>query len=108
MWKGKRRDVDIGLLHDPRRPAEAAACRRWRAELARLEPALRIRLNRPYRGWTDGLCTTLRSRFPWGRYAGIELEVNQRFPLGDAGRWRRLQGSLIASLRAALPRACGG
>lgn len=39
---------------------------------------LRVHLNRPYRGWTDGLTTTLRREHYETRYLGIELEVSQR------------------------------
>ena len=100
VFCGRVRDVDVGLLFDPRRPAEARFARRWREELLALEPDLRVRLNRPYRGWTDGLCTTLRLRLPASRYLGLELELNQAFPLGEAAAWRRLQRALTRSLTA--------
>lgn len=99
-WKGRTRDLDVGLLFDPRRGWEAAFVRRWRAALLELEPELRVRLNRPYRGWTDGLCTTLRGRLPAARYAGVELEVNQAITTGEPARWRRLRRGLAESLEA--------
>lgn len=102
VWKGRTRDVDVGLLFDPRRPREAELARRWRSELARLEPGLLIRLNRPYRGWTDGLTTCLRKRWPDSCYAGIELELNQLHSSGRPGRFRELQRSLSRSLLAIL------
>jgi hypothetical protein len=44
-------------------------------------PHLRVKKNYPYRGWTDGLTTTLREQFPAKRYVGLELEVNQALAL---------------------------
>jgi predicted N-formylglutamate amidohydrolase len=96
---GRVRDVDVGLLLDPRRGSEALIARAWRAELARSRPDLRVRLNRPYRGTSDGLTTHLRSRFEARRYIGIEVEVSQRIAANHA--WRgRIPNDLVAALRA--------
>lgn len=102
QWAGEARNADIGLLYDPARPAEAAFCRRWQAALAEIAPALRVRRNYPYRGTADGLCTALRRRFPAASYAGIELEINQRFVLAGGPAWRELRSAVLASLRRAL------
>ena len=75
-WKGKRRATDIGVLHDPTRKAEARLASLWRSYLSDSSP-LTVHRNRPYRGWTDGLTTTIRQEMPEGRYVGIELEVSQ-------------------------------
>src|SRR3954471_15200175 len=99
---GVVRNADIGLLFDPRRRGEAELCERWRAALNAREPKLRVRRNYPYRGWADGLTTDLRRRYGEGRYVGIELEVNQRFPKTDGSRWRSLRAALIASFAEAL------
>ncbi len=69
---GHDRPMEIGLLYDPRRPGEAALCRRWQRSLR--DVGLRTARNLPYRGWTDGLCTHLRGRWPDARYRGVELE----------------------------------
>jgi len=74
---GRRRNADIGLLYDPHRKAETVFCEMWMIALARFAPHLHVRGNYPYRGWSDGLTTWLRGRFPARRYLGIELEVNQ-------------------------------
>jgi predicted N-formylglutamate amidohydrolase len=74
---GEVRNADVGLLYASKRPREARACRRWQAELRRIDPALRVRRNYPYRGEADGLPTWLRRRFPDRHYAGVELELNQ-------------------------------
>jgi predicted N-formylglutamate amidohydrolase len=73
----ERRNADVGLLYDSRRPAEKALCRRWEKILKELEPTLRVRRNYPYRGYTDGFPAWLRRRHASGRYVGVELEVNQ-------------------------------
>ena len=98
---GVVRRADIGLLYAPARAAEAEFCRRWQAELNRLDPALRVRRNYPYRGLSDCLVTTLRRQFGGERYLGVEIEVNQKLPQGEAGRWPRVRQVLLESLRAA-------
>lgn len=100
-WKGRVREVDIGLLHDPGRAGEAALCRRWRAALNREAPDLRVRLNRPYAGWTDGHCTALRSRLSGRRYLGVEVEVNNGLIRTPAAA-RRMGDLLVRGLISAL------
>jgi predicted N-formylglutamate amidohydrolase len=95
---GEVRRADVGLLYDPARPAEVAWARRWRALLLAAAPQLRVRRNYPYRGIADGLTSDLRKRFAPARYAGIELEVNQRVALGPPRRWRALRLALCRSL----------
>lgn len=97
---GISRRADIGLLYDPNRALETALARRWHARLAAL--GRHVRRNYPYRGGADGLVTTLRRRLDPVRYIGLELEVNQRWPLGDAVAWARIQRDLIATLQAVL------
>lgn len=96
---GKRRTADVGLLYDPARPDEAALCRRWRTAIAKRMPALRIRMNYPYAGKSDGLTTSLRRRFAPGTYLGIELEINQRHVFADAGHWRAVRDAIADALR---------
>jgi predicted N-formylglutamate amidohydrolase len=98
---GVVRRADIGLLYAPTRPAEAEFCRRWQAAINRLDPALRVRRNYPYRGVSDCLVTTLRRHFGDERYLGVEIEVNQQLPQGEAGHWHRVRQVLLESLRAA-------
>lgn len=102
IWKGRRRDVDVGFLFDPRSRGERRLADAWLEALRTLEPRLRLRRNRPYRGDGDGLTTDLRQALGMRRYTGLELELNQRFPRGAPARWRRLQASLVESLRTAL------
>lgn len=96
---GDVRRADIGLLFDPQVACEAALCRRWQAELKTAWPGLIVRRNYPYRGTSDGLTTAFRRQFSGKPYLGIELEINQRFPLGPAADWKRLQATLLESIR---------
>lgn len=74
---GDVREAAVGLLYDPQQVPEKEFCSRWQAALRDAAPDLRVRRNYPYRGAADGFTTYLRTRFPSGRYLGIELEVNQ-------------------------------
>ena len=103
--RGEARRTDIGLLFDPSRPAEERFCRALRAALQQALPELRIDMNEPYSGVSDGLTTTLRTEFPKARYLGIEFEVNQRFARGERARWRALQRSIGTALQDVLARS---
>lgn len=100
---GKVRRADIGLLYDPRRPFEAAIARAWKAALLARDPRRIVRANYPYRGISDGLTTSMRRNLG-ARYAGLELELNQRLPLGPIAPWRRLRGVIGATLAQILHR----
>jgi len=97
---GEVRTADIGLLYDPARAPEARMAARWREQLRRAAPALRVRRNYPYRGVADGLCTWLRTEFPARSYLGIELEMNQRFFLDHH---RVESAALVSVLTTTLP-----
>ena len=99
-FRGVKRGTDIGLLFDPARPAEAAFCRRWRDAILEQNPRLRVRYNDPYPGVFPSLVDALRKELG-RRYVGIQIEVNQKFPRGDARRWRALRRVLVESFPAA-------
>jgi predicted N-formylglutamate amidohydrolase len=100
---GETRTADIGLLYDPRHDQEVALANAWRAAiLSRAD--LRVRRNYPYLGTADALTTHLRKRFRDEGYAGIEVEVNQRFPLHQPDQWRTLRSLLCETLAEALRR----
>lgn len=101
VLNGKRRSTEIGLLFDPTRQFESAFCRCWKRTIQTLCPGRVVHFNRPYRGTSDGLTVALRRRFPDLQYAGIELEVNQKF-VGDPSEWKSLQTQLAQSLRTVL------
>jgi predicted N-formylglutamate amidohydrolase len=100
VWKERPRATDIGLLFDPRRTRERDIAGQWRRGLARAfaTEGLRVHLNLPYRGWTDGLTTTLREQHPEDRYVGLELEVSQRLVPLPAEAASRLAAALRSSL----------
>ena len=97
-FRGAQRTTDIGLLFDPARPAEAAFCRRWRDAILGQSPRLRVRYNDPYPGVFPSLVDSLRQEFGARRYVGIQIEVNQKYPRGDARRWRALRRILVSTL----------
>lgn len=97
--EGRERQADIGLLYDPQREPERKFCRLWQQAIRRLAPELRVRLNYPYRGVSDSLVKALRNSHPVGNYAGLEIEINQKYPLGGPEAWDGLQKTLVESLR---------
>ena len=98
---GKERNADVGLLYDPARNTEATFCRHWQAGLKARAPALKSRMNFPYRGTADGLTSYLRRRFAAENYVGIELEINQKHVLCDNPYWRTMRRAIIEALHAA-------
>lgn len=74
---GHQRNVDFALLYDPKRPGEKEFARRWQSLLLKQTNPLRVRMNYPYRGISDGFTTALRRKFNTENYLGIELESNQ-------------------------------
>ena len=78
VLNGKTRNTDIGILYDPSRPQECELAQVIKAEIKRLYPAMKVRFNYPYKGTSDGLTSTLRKKFG-PQYAGIEIEINQKF-----------------------------
>lgn len=94
---GVHRTADIGFLYDPDRAKEKEFCGEWRAALAARDGRWRLRSNYPYRGTSDGLVTALRKKFPAQRYLGVELEINQIYPLDRKADWLRLQHQLLES-----------
>ncbi|GAB3526929.1 N-formylglutamate amidohydrolase [Pontibacter brevis] len=97
--EGKERKADIGLLYDPNRGSEKNFCRNWKKHFLQLEPSLRVRFNYPYLGVSDGFPPYLRRSYSEQQYIGIELEVNQSFPLGDRYEWKRIQRIVKESLQ---------
>jgi predicted N-formylglutamate amidohydrolase len=102
---GEERTADMGLLYDPARSPELRLCRAWQGALRQSAPGWRVRRNYPYRGSDDGLTTHLRKRFDERTYCGVEVEVNQKHPLGEASAWRAVRKLLVETLRATLAAA---
>ncbi|MEZ4650819.1 MAG: N-formylglutamate amidohydrolase [Candidatus Eisenbacteria bacterium] len=90
------RSYEVGLLYDPSRPGERSFAERWRRAILSSDPELRVRMNLPYRGWTDGMTSVFRAEFGSG-YVGIELECNQETLArpDSATRLRRVLSSTL-------------
>lgn len=100
---GKERQVEIGLLFDPSRAGEKSLCERWRAAIL-CDPdgaGMRVKMNLPYRGTSDGHTTALRRVFAASRYLGIEVEVKNSL-IVNARAQERLGVMLARTLRAVL------
>jgi len=77
VLSGKKRLADVGLLYDPKRKLERVFVKRWQHLLTHTAPHLRVRLNYPYRGTSDGFTSALRQLYATEEYLGIEVETNQ-------------------------------
>lgn len=77
VWHTVIRKAEVGFLYDPRRRLEKTLARTWQQQLKQQASHLRVRLNYPYRGISDGFTSTLRKQFANEVYAGIEVEFNQ-------------------------------
>ena len=97
---GEIRDCDVGFLYDPARRSEARFIDAWYAAVRAAAPELTLRRNYPYRGTSDALVTYLRRRHGDARYAGVELEVNQKHV--DSRDWRALVALFVATLAIAV------
>jgi predicted N-formylglutamate amidohydrolase len=99
---GKVRNADIGLLYDPARQGERDLCERWKASLKTCAPHLTVRRNYPYAGKGDGLTAWFRRHLPPDAYAGIELEINQKYVFAAGRQWTVMRKVIIESLCRAI------
>jgi predicted N-formylglutamate amidohydrolase len=98
---GVERSAEIGLLYDPTRSPERDWCQTLRSAINRELPALRVRMNYPYRGTSNGLGQQHRRRFDEDKLVTMELEVNSA--LVDQAGWDQI----VAGLAVAVSRAAG-
>jgi len=99
MLNGEVRNCEIGILYDPRRPHEKRLAIALKAALQRQLPEIRLRMNYPYRGTSDGHTSQLRRSFPDAQYAGIELEFNQAW---RKARSPAVQKTIATAIRESL------
>lgn len=78
VLNGKIRNADIGILYDPSRDPEKNYSKILKRKIVKQDIPFRVRFNYPYLGTADGFTTYLRKKFPV-KYAGLEIEVNQKF-----------------------------
>jgi predicted N-formylglutamate amidohydrolase len=89
VLNGKIRSADIGILYDPGRPMEKSVCTLLIDTFKTLSPpVLKYRRNYPYKGISDSLTKSLRKQFADHQYAGLEIEVNQKFYRNKERSWR--------------------
>ncbi len=81
VFKGVKRDVDIGILFDDQNPVESKFGKSLVKLLRTVLPEQTIRSNEPYHGSEDGHTTALRKRYPSDRYIGLEIEFSQALEL---------------------------
>ncbi|WPP50911.1 N-formylglutamate amidohydrolase [Catalinimonas niigatensis] len=79
IFNGSIRDTDIGILFDPARPLEVDICAQIKAFLQNALPDMQVIYNSPYKGTDDGLTTYLRTKYAANTYAGVEIEINQKW-----------------------------
>ncbi|MFA5960044.1 MAG: N-formylglutamate amidohydrolase [Tatlockia sp.] len=97
VFNNQARNADIGLLFDPQREPERHIARRWQQHFKQENSTLKLRLNYPYLGKSDGFTTALRKQFGAQDYAGIEVELNQKWA-GDRYDWLAIAKALAQSL----------
>lgn len=102
VLNGVVRQTDIGFLYDPSWTWEVQLCSDWKKRINERAPQFRVRFNYPYLGKNDGLTTHLRKSFPKSKYAGIELEVNQKFPQDLPQEWSAMKDLLIETIEPML------
>jgi predicted N-formylglutamate amidohydrolase len=106
VLRDARRDADIGLLYDPARVKEAMLCRSWLSEFKSSGSTLKIRLNYPYKGTSDGLTSFLRrwtgNDDPTSPYVGVEIEVNQKHVFEGESHWHALRSTIVETLLKAM------
>jgi hypothetical protein len=61
-----------------------------------------VKMNQPYKGTDDGFTTYLRKKFDPEHYAGIELEVNQKYFFEGADVWDKVSTGILKSLKPLL------
>lgn len=98
ILKSITRRADIGLLYDSQRLREKTFCKKWQKFLKEKNDHFLVRLNYPYLGRSDGFAPYLRTLYDPEKYMGIELEVNQKFPLKHSSEWALIKRAVIESL----------
>lgn len=97
---GQRRNAEIGLLYDPARKRERHFAEVLERSIKELAPALRVRMNYPYRGTANGMGQQHRRWFGEDRLVTLELEVN--CSLVDRDDWSCTRASLVQAWELAL------
>ena len=94
------RRADIGLLYEPSRAPERDWCATLARRIADHLPNLKVRMNYPYRGTSNGLGQQHRRLYGPDRLLTMELEINSALVSSPA--WRAIRRRLIAAVGTAL------
>ena len=97
VLNGISRTTDVGILYDPSRGYETVIAGQLMTALTSTLQGCAVDFNQPYAGIDDGFTTYLRTRFGDSDYAGIEIEVNQRF--AGSVEMKRIENSLAEGIR---------
>jgi predicted N-formylglutamate amidohydrolase len=95
IWIGQERKTDIGILFDPARSLELQFSQQLKENLCIHLPSFHIHFNEPYKGTDDGFTTWLRKKYFNTDYAGIEIEVNQKY----ASNSTQVEEALLHSIK---------
>jgi predicted N-formylglutamate amidohydrolase len=102
ILNGVERDADVGILFDPAREREAELANAWMRAIEEREPTIRVKLNYPYFGTSDGLATWLRQRHDGQHYLGIEFELNHGPYHDNPEKWNYTCETVLSALRRTL------
>lgn len=100
VLRGVERRADVGVLYDPDRPHETAVAKALRLQLQAQLAGLRVFLNSPYRGNTDGLSRVLRAEHKDLALRSISIELNQKY--ASTSVWPELSRAVVLSIQALL------
>jgi predicted N-formylglutamate amidohydrolase len=98
-YQGVIRAVSIGVMFDPDYPLENQLGTAMVHHLRELGFVSEV--NEPYDGRAAALTTSCRNRFPAERYAGIEIEINQR----HLHELDRVKQAVLDAIRYAITKA---
>ncbi len=100
LLNGIKRQTDLGLLYDPRRLNEKKLAKAWQQQLKQ-QSLLRVRLNYPYLGISNGFVCSLRKQFDEEHYCGLEVETNQSL-VSDPANLGKVSELLALTLKTVL------
>jgi len=96
------RDVDVAVIFDEDKKYEVEFAGLFMDFLMQENPKLRLQSNYPIPGVQEGFIGHLRQQKFAKKYIGLQLEVNQAFPLGKSEKWIELRKNIVKSYKLAL------
>lgn len=99
---GITRNVDVAVLFDTERKLEKMFAEKFVEFLRQENPKLRVQANYPIPGGHEGFVHHMKEQKFSKKYIGIQLEVNQSYPLGKSDKWIALKKEIVKSFKIAL------